>query len=168
MTIIYHSRDFDGLCSGKILQEKYPYAKMIGYDYGESIPDFPLDETLIIADVTFLFSDMLLLGEQIDRYGERMIVIDHHISFANQVEAYQETSKKRVPFTFIYDNSISACEAVWKYCYPEKDIPRGVELLGKYDTWRKDDEWDLATMPFQYALRSQKSSRISKRKIHFK
>lgn len=152
MICIYHSRDFDGLCSGRILQEKYPNAEMVGYDYGEPIPDLDTSKPIIMADVTFPFEDMVRIGKECEVNGGSFIVIDHHVSFAKQVYNWEEENE--VPFVFHYDSSISACEAVWFFCFPDKKMPYGVELLGKYDTWRKDEEWELFVMPFQYGLRA--------------
>lgn len=149
MTCIYHSRDFDGLCSGKILQEAYPDAKMIGYDYGQPVPELDTHNNIIMADVTFPMEDMIRIGRECQENNALFTVIDHHVSFAKQV-----TELSEVPFQFVYDKSISACEAVWIYFSEYTTIPRGIRLLGKYDTWRQGDDWDSDVLPFQYGLRA--------------
>lgn len=159
MTIIYHSRDFDGLCSGRILQEKYPEAEMIGYDYGEPIPLFSFKEDLIMADVTFPIEDIVRIGRELKKNGKTLTVIDHHISFYNDVVGWkQEAMQSASPFRFIYDSTISACEAVWEFCFPGEKMPYGVFLLGQYDTWRQKENWNTQVLPFQYGLRAMTNS----------
>lgn len=41
MIAIYHSRDLDGIASGRIILEKYPEATLVGYHYGEPFDILP-------------------------------------------------------------------------------------------------------------------------------
>lgn len=85
MTCIYHSRGFDGLCSGRILQEAYPDAKMIGYDYGQPVPELDTNDNIIMADVTFLMEDMIRIRRGCQANSALFTVIDHHVSFVKQM-----------------------------------------------------------------------------------
>jgi len=77
---IYHSRDLDGIASGRIIKEKYPHATLIGYHYGEQFDILPPigeipgmftingtsilvtpDTHIIMADVSLPMSKMEIL-----------------------------------------------------------------------------------------------------------
>jgi hypothetical protein len=148
MICIFHSRDLDGICSGAILQKRYPEARMIGYDYGEPIPaEIIPDEDLIIADVSFPVPLMVKISQQ----QRSFIWIDHHVSAATEFLALEDKGH----IEFIYDSRVAACELTWKYCFPDTPIPPGVLLLGEYDSWRNQDEyrWKTAILPFQWGMR---------------
>jgi oligoribonuclease NrnB/cAMP/cGMP phosphodiesterase (DHH superfamily) len=152
MTVIYHSRDLDGWCSGAILQKRYPEARMIGYDYGEPIPltEKDYEDDLIMADVSFPAEDMVALATEIDSKGKTFTWIDHHLAILKEMTAYSN-----LPMTMVLDTSIAACELCWNYCFPEDAMSPAVELLGKYDSWRNQDkkEWNELILPFQYGMR---------------
>lgn len=149
MICIYHSRDLDGWTSAAIIKLKYPHAKMIGYDYGQPFPWDEIDpqQSVIMADVSLAMQDMKRLS---DILSARLTWIDHHIS---AIKDYKE--KMEGMLTDILDPSISACEATWKYIFPDKDMPQSVKLLGEYDTWRNKDKnrWDTMILPFQFGMR---------------
>lgn len=151
---IYHSRDLDGWVSGAIIMEKHSDAIMIGYDYGD---EFPWDivnnhvienrgKSMIMADISLPREDMIRLATLF--YGN-MVWIDHHKS------AIEEMSTIRNEFQMVVDSNIAACEGVWKYLFPEEKIPRAVELLGMYDSFRhKGTIEEKDVLYFQYYARS--------------
>jgi oligoribonuclease NrnB/cAMP/cGMP phosphodiesterase (DHH superfamily) len=150
MKIIYHHKDLDGVTSGAILHRKYPEAELIGYDYGE-----PFDisticdpcETVIMADVSLPMNKMMMLA---DRCRGNFVWIDHHKSAIDDLAG----TTVRTPFTAVLQVGISACELCWEWANPGTYMPLGVLLLGRYDTWRKNEGlWDEATLPFQYGMR---------------
>lgn len=155
MICIYHSRDLDGWCSGAIMKRKFPDATFIGWDYGEAVPysDLPEGEEVIMADISFPMEDMVIVAET---SGNQLTWIDHHIS---AIKDYQDYAGKKGAFcTAVLDDSISACEATWKHLFPDEDMPRAVELLGVYDTWRQEEigaNWDKTVIPFQYGMRAR-------------
>lgn len=161
MKIFYHSKDLDGVASGAILKIKYPEAEMIGFDYSDSFPDFETlkGEEIIFADVTIPFIKMQELGTK-----SKVTVLDHHVGFW---EDYQDYSFYRT-FEYVYESKLSACEIVWKFCFPEKTIPLAVELLGRYDTWRTSEgDWDDETLPFQYYVRKESELKLEKFPSYF-
>lgn len=151
MICIYHSRDLDGWCSGAILKKKYPEATFVGYDYGEAFPWdlFEKGEKVVMADVSLPMEDMEKLAAIAGPHN--FVWIDHHIS---AIKAYNDFHFS-TPFTAFLDPKISACERTWMVCFPEEFRPLAVKLLGKYDTFRKNDKhaWDNSIMPFQYGMR---------------
>jgi len=48
---IYHSRDLDGIASGRIIKEKYPHATLVGYHYDEQFDIY--DDRLVINGVEY-------------------------------------------------------------------------------------------------------------------
>ena len=140
---IYHSKDMDGFVSGAVLKHKFPDIELVGWDYAdERIPLSKLIkyEHVIMIDVTFPLDYMVEVADHVE-----LTVIDHHISFKKQVDKL-----KKVPFNYFYDNSVSACELGWKH-YFGGEVPRCVELVGLYDTWRGSttSEWKKSILPFK-------------------
>jgi oligoribonuclease NrnB/cAMP/cGMP phosphodiesterase (DHH superfamily) len=150
MICIYHSKDLDGYCSGAIMKRKFPEAKLIGYDYGQPLPELERGEEVMMADVSLPMPIMVKVAENT---GWKFTWIDHH---ASAIKDYKELVGQGESFCrAVLEDGISACEGAWKYLFPNEQIPTAVKLLGKYDTWRNQDkfEWDNAIMPFQYGMR---------------
>lgn len=147
---IYHDRDLDGITSGAIIKYKYPHAKIIGYDYGN---DFNYDisgEPIIMADVSMPMPQMNKLAKE---SNWQMTWIDHHISAITDYEKY--VGKGQSFCNAILNNEYSACEGVWRYLFPEIEVPRAVKLLSEYDTWKNSDKqrWNNEILPFQFGMR---------------
>lgn len=51
--IVYHSKDWDGVMSGAIARIKFPKAKMLGWNYGDTVPSLEEYDTIYIMDITF-------------------------------------------------------------------------------------------------------------------
>lgn len=150
MVIIHHNKDMDGFASGAICKLRYPEAKLIGWDYSESIPDFEQfrGEEVIMIDVTFPIREIILLASICE-----LTIIDHHISFKKQIDELDIEYVKNEPFYYVYEANKAACEIGWEYLFPELEIPRAITLIGRYDTWRKDEgDWENETMPFKYFM----------------
>lgn len=155
MICIYHSRDLDGWCSGAIMKRKFPEATMIGWDYGESVPYEKLTEgeEIMMADISFPMEDMKKVATN---SHNQMTWIDHHVSAIKDYEIYAGMNSAFC--TAVLDDTISACEGTWKHLFPEEEMPRAVNLLGIYDTWRQDEltaSWDETIIPFQYGMRAR-------------
>ena len=147
---LYHSRDLDGYTSGAVVKLKYPSATLIGYDYGEPMPDIPANCPIIIIDVSFSMPDMLKLSKL---SGGQLTWIDHH---ASAIKAYNEFMVGKEPFmTAVLEDGVAACEGGWKHFFPGEKMPTAILLLGEYDTWRNQDEkrWNDIILPFQFGMR---------------
>jgi oligoribonuclease NrnB/cAMP/cGMP phosphodiesterase (DHH superfamily) len=144
---IYHSKDLDGYCCGAIMKHKYPEIKLIGWDYGDDIPDIPDGETVIMGDISFPMETMKEIGERC-----LLIWVDHHIS---AIKAYEEMFPLSSPFEAVLNSKIAACEIMWGRLFSNQFMPETVYLLGAYDSWRNKDkhEWDNIILPFQYGMR---------------
>lgn len=150
MICIYHSRDLDGYTSGAIVKRKYPDCKLIGYDYGQPLEIEVTGEPIIMVDVSVPMKTMLKLS-QVSNY--QFIWIDHHIS---AIKEYKEFIGEGESFcTAVLEDGIAACEAAWKYLFPNVKMPLAVKLLGEYDTWRNGDKerWENEILPFQFGMR---------------
>lgn len=149
---IYHKRDLDGFTSGAIIKYKYPDAKMIGYDYGDDLEVSILkDESVIMADVSFPIEKMI----EINKLTNNMFVwIDHHISAIREYYNYVINNDNNICVA-VLDNKMAACQGTWKHLFPDKEIPKAITLLGKYDIFDKSDidEWNNVINPFQYGMR---------------
>ena len=158
MIVIHHNKDLDGFASGAICKFKYPDAKLIGWDYADPIPSFQQfkDEDVIMIDISFPLLEMSKLAD----IAKSLTWIDHHISaFKEYTITKSALSSVLLPgldkIQYIYENGVAACELGWKHLFPMEPVPYAITLLGRYDTWRKDErDWEGETLPFQYAMRA--------------
>ena len=162
VTIITHSADLDGHASGAIInmamKEKNAEVQVIGYDYGEEFPwaEIPKHSSVVMADVSLPMEQMWALSDY--SFG-KLTWIDHHKSAISAFEEYLEDRLKNESIDWIIETSLdtnfSACELAWKYYYPNRPVPKAIELLGMYDTWRNADTqyWNDQILPFQYGMR---------------
>lgn len=147
MIIIYHDADLDGICSGAILIKRFPFAKLIGYDYGRPLEYIPDGQDIIMADVSL---PMIQMGE-LARRSNSFTYIDHHETAIREFKSLGLSADIKG----VFDLNFSACEIAWEFCYPGVPSPRAVRLLGMYDTWRnhRTEMWDTEILPFQYGMR---------------
>lgn len=138
---IYHSRDLDGWMSGAIVKLAIPDVHLIGYDYGQPIPEIPEDaDRVIMVDVTF---DRPLLEELSKRC--QLVIVDHHISTVPKIEGLEVFGK--------VDTKYAACELCWQY-FMSCDTPELVRFLGMYDSFRhKGTDEERIVLEFQYGAR---------------
>jgi oligoribonuclease NrnB/cAMP/cGMP phosphodiesterase (DHH superfamily) len=148
LLIIYHDKDFDGIASGAILKEKYPHAKLQGYDHGRPI-DFDIPKNVIIVDIALPMDIMFELSKT-----SKITWIDHHISSYNK---YIKLAEEHGEFCdVVFDVKNAACVNTWKYLYPDKDVPYAIQLIADYDIYNNSDKdhWNNEVLPFQYAMRT--------------
>lgn len=149
MYCIYHSRDLDGWMSAAIVKfwftikyGIYEELTLIGWDYGDPIPELSPDRSIIMVDISFPVEEMAKLAD-------RLIWIDHHISAIIAVE------KAMLDLGGVRDPNYAACELAWKYLTPERPMPEIVRLLGRYDCFgHKGTSEELKVLQFQYGARS--------------
>ena len=150
MICIFHEVDLDGWCSAAIVKMKYPDCELIGYNYGQPIPEFndPTEE-LIFVDISFPMIEFKKLSDS----GHKITWIDHHISAINDFKKFIGDGE-----TFMYtahSTLFAACELSWNYFFPEKEIPELVRLLGRYDCFgHKGTPEEKQVLEFQYCART--------------
>lgn len=138
---IYHSADFDGICSGSIVKYVLPSAKLIGIDYGQKLDllQFHKKDEVYMVDFSLPHPQMIELSNRC-----KLIWIDHHKS-SQKIDL-----SKFNGLALINDLSKAACELTWSY-FLGTPVPLAVYLLGRYDVW---DHKDVRVLPFQYGMRS--------------
>lgn len=141
--IVYHSKDWDGVMSGAIARIKFPKAKMLGWNYGDTVPSLEEYDTIYMADITFP-------KEVMEQNYNKMVLIDHHAPTLKTLQLAE--------FKHCYcdmTNTYSAAYLTYKYCFPNNKMPRIVECISAYDIFNKSGEyvsWALA-YDVQLALR---------------
>lgn len=134
MKCYYHSSDLDGKCGGAIVYQHFkeqflggdfPSLEMIGIDYADifDISTIKADEKIFIVD----FSFKPVVMNEILKMTQDVTWIDHHKS------AMEYVYSRELPG--IRDNNFSGCELAWKYLHSSEEMPRIVEMLGRYDVW---------------------------------
>lgn len=150
--IFYHSRDFDGIASGKVLQSLFPDAKMVGYHYGEPY-EMPTDCDVFMADVSLPMEEMWQMAKQ----NKTFTWIDHHKSVIDDYEAYAMENGFPSNLYTKLRIGLGACALCWEYrnetLGKNDPMPYGLELLAKYDVWKKEEDWDMA-QALQFGLRT--------------
>ena len=131
----YHRGDLDGVCSGAILKKAFAdRITLYGVEYGDKID---LDkivqkgDTVYIVDFTFeTFAKMLELNKK-----AKVIWIDHHIT---SIKEAKNSGEEFLGVLGDEKNSKSAALLTWEYLFPQKSVPKGIELISLYDTWQHE------------------------------
>lgn len=168
---VYHSVDLDGWMSAAIV--KYWFEKtynssaifvyqdnivgydgnkdfmlMLGYTYGDSIPDLSGFDRVIMCDISFPRVEMHNLASK-----KELIWIDHHISAITEIIAFDKQCYEE-KYKGLRDTKFAACELTWKYFFPNEPISEIVRLLGLYDSFRhKGTDEEQKVLEFQYGAR---------------
>jgi oligoribonuclease NrnB/cAMP/cGMP phosphodiesterase (DHH superfamily) len=163
--VIFHSYDLDGWMSAAIVKLWYTdHVKVgkftaldsidfIGYNYGQPIPDLSGYDRVVMCDISFPKEEMLKLWET---KGLNFIWIDHHVSAIKEMEnAHENIISGAYPIQGLRNVKFAACELTWQYFFPDEPMPKAIEYLGIYDSWRNEDKelWNSIIMPFQYGMR---------------
>ena len=150
VNVIYHSADYDGIFCREIARKAMPHARLIGWDYGDPVPNVSLDEELYMLDISV---DALM-------EHPKLIWIDHH---KTAIEKYPDTIHGR------RIDGVAACRIAWQWFFGgdkygtaladfvNRDViePYAVRLAGEYDVF---DHRDPDTKAFQLGLRAHDPS----------
>jgi len=161
--ILYHM-DADGHASGAIVatallrdgvEEKEIDFHPINYGMEVPLLDYKNDNVYM---VDFSLQPDEKMVDFCEKLGDRLVWIDHHDTAVDIERKYNLHSVGGLRAATFYDldgrpdddRKISACELVWIFNFPNDDIPRFIELIGEWDTWRwKDmDQSDAPLMMF--------------------
>lgn len=172
---IYHSRDLDGWCSAAIVrksfEEQHPESPvynslysgdrsiisskknehsltLLGWDYGDEIPNLSWYNKVIMCDISFPKEEMEKIAEEKD-----FVWIDHHASAIKEMDSSEEfNSNVEQRFT---QTNYAACELTWFHFYPNEKISEFVRLLGRYDCFgHKGTDEEEKVLLFQYSARA--------------
>lgn len=160
--VIYHKADFDGIFCREIARKFLPEAELIGWDYGDPIPQVHLTDQLYMLDIS-------VNGLMDHPY---LIWIDHHKS---AMDKFQSTLRGyRI-------DGVAACRLAWQWFtivdgntnfgnvgnsiraagvlpmiqdFKDRSVeePFAVCLAGEYDIW---DKHDSRAELFQHGLKSE-------------
>lgn len=169
--LIYHSVDLDGFCSCAIAQFKFmednkackidgctsyngvstgsnvEEMTTIPYNYRQQIPELSGYDRVIMVDISFKPECMIALKASLGK--ENVIWIDHHISAIKDSEKFGYDDLAGIRMT-----SFAACELTWMYFFEDKEMPKLVYLLGRYDCFgHKGKEDERFITEFQYGAR---------------
>ena len=174
--IVYHSADLDGKTSGVVLQNFFPNAELVPFNYNQEF--LPKEKTLlkdmVMADVTLSTNLLFELANNLNS----LILIDHHVSAFESILEYAEKNNiecdksvfngliaeyyfPQFNFRFYYSSVLSACEICYTlYPFGTSVTKEKIRLLGQYDTWRNngrelvsDYKWIEQVLPFQMGAR---------------
>jgi len=131
---IYHHNDLDGRCAGAIAWrwgkkniDVGVVCSCIEVDYKDKVDLTQIYMTEKIAIVDFSFKPEVI--EEVLKKTRDIVWIDHHKTAKDY--PYQDLPGLR-DFS---DKGMSGCELAWNFFFPEKSMPRTVELIGDYDKW---------------------------------
>lgn len=143
MKCFYHSADLDGYCSGALVKLKHPDCEMIGINYGNEFPwdRVASDEKVFMVDFSLQPFDQMV---RLNALAE-LVWIDHH---KTAIEEWKAVGRPHIKG--FREVGKAGCEITWEYLYPDRDMPRAVRLLGRYDVW---DHSDPDTLRFQMGMR---------------
>lgn len=138
---IYHSADFDGICSARIVDYAVGVDKFFGMNYDKSLDlsKFSKEDNVYMVDFSLPHAEMIELSNRCN-----LIWIDHHKTNLG-LDLSQFNGE-----ALIFNKDLAACELTWKYFFAKK-MPLAVHLLGRYDVW---DHTNKDVLPFQYGMRS--------------
>lgn len=147
--IIYHRIDWDGYTSAAIALRAYPNADLLGWNYGDALPDVASYDTVILVDLTI--SDKNDVSWMLEN-RDKLIWIDHH---ANSISLVGNSNIRG-----IRGENVGGCILTWKYFF-KSELPLHVALCGTYDVFRKDGKYATWNDAWAYQLSLNKLGRPS-------
>ena len=140
--LIVHHNDVDGVVSKLVLLPKLANdyedhtveTHCVNYGYDFSFLS-ELDSTDLVYFADFCLDPKFMV--ELSKLVKKLVVIDHH-PVAKELSTLQSSNLE-----VVYNEYASGCELCWTYCYLDP-IPRIIERLGSYDTFRfKEDHSKL-------------------------
>jgi oligoribonuclease NrnB/cAMP/cGMP phosphodiesterase (DHH superfamily) len=124
--ICYHHDDLDGIASAAVILKKYPSAKCIAVNYGDTWDPAIINNAQVFV-VDFSFPDIQLLKNAC----RELYWIDHHrTAMEQQKTAWNDPS---IPGKRTLE--LAGCELTWMYLYPDIPMPEIIKLIGDMDMW---------------------------------
>lgn len=165
---VYHEKDFDGMGSAcvvkKWLDANNINGEFIGWDYGKPIPVFEDYDMVFVVDLSLGLENMKLLANS----NKDFIWIDHHKSAIDEYGNYIADTGDEF-MRGLWTVKKAAIENCWDYLFAGEPMPKYIELLGMYDSWRGSETsaWKEEIYPFQLYCKSQFSDWESMYRILF-
>ena len=151
--VIYHRADYDGIFSGIIAKKYYEkigcQVKTFGWNYDDEPVDLEREiktnSIICMVDLSFTAKYMMVLKE-----SGKFVWIDHHETAIqdSQKYGYDKIPGKRTI-------SEAAVTLTWQYFNPKQEVPELIKMIGTYDIWRKEENWQSEIIPLQYGLKKE-------------
>ena len=128
MTICLYHNDPDGCCSAAVVRRALGSSIILrSMEIGDPAPWDVIDscEQVVLVDYSLPTEEMERLR---DKGG--FVWVDHHKTSLTRLEE----SMADVPGNRTLD--VAACVLTWQTFFPEKPVPRAVDLIGDRDVWR--------------------------------
>jgi uncharacterized protein len=151
--ICLHHNDLDGRAAGAIVSNRFPECKLVEMDYNTKVPwdQIQPDEVVIIVDFSLQNPGD---WEKLNGITENLIWIDHH---ETAIRGYDNCQADSLAWNIMRNDGsntgtmasfpsgsrfLNACGAhiAWRFFYPDKEIPRVLELIDKWDRWVHEDD----------------------------
>ena len=153
---VYHDKDFDGMGSACIVKKWLDVnnykGDFVGWDYGRPVP--------VLEEYDMVFVVAIFLGlesmKHLSEVNRELIWIDHHKSAIDEYEKWVSDTGENF-MRGLWTPKKAAIENCWEYLFAGDPMPKYIELLGKYDSWRGNDtpEWNDEIYPFQLYCKSK-------------
>jgi len=153
---VYHDKDFDGMGSACVVKKWFEAndikGDFMGWDYGRPVP--------VLEEYDMVFAVDVFLGLEAMKHlaivNKELIWVDHHKS---AIDEYEKHVADTGDFFMrgLWTPKKAAIENCWEYLFAGEPMPKYIELLGKYDSWRENDTpaWNEEIYPFQLYCKSQ-------------
>lgn len=143
--IVYHRVDWDGFTAAAVAYKAFPYADLLGWNYGDQLPDTRDYDRVIIVDLTISYKgDYSWMHEN----AHKLIWCDHHVA---AVKAVNRPDIAGIRCEDDNDN-IGAALLTWKTFFPYHDIPEHIKLVATYDIFRKDGKFASFEAAWNYMM----------------
>lgn len=143
MTTCFFHSDEDGALSAAVVQHaEGGNIQLIPINYGWKLPWYKLTpgERVYVVDFCFSPMDMKTLYEKYD-----LVWIDHHDT------SLREMKEAGFVANGLQRDGTAACKLCWEFLFPDKPLPRSIDLISRYDVGEGFDDDDV--MKFQTYVR---------------
>ncbi len=124
IAVIYHTHCPDGFTAAWAAWKKFHDRADYYPVEPRALPSVELkDKEIYILDNSISQEDLAAL----ERHGNRVTVIDHHISSEDDVKRAK---------SFVFNNAHSGAVLAWEYFHPKKPVPQFLKHVEDIDLWR--------------------------------
>ena len=104
--------------------------EFIAMDYGKPFPAEAIADGEEVWIVDFSIEPAVM--DELLAITEHVVWIDHH---KTAIEKYYHYTNWR-PGSVYRIGEDAGCVLTWRYCFPDKPLPRAIELVGDRDVWK--------------------------------
>ena len=146
--VCYHDRCYDGFGAAFAAWKKFgDKATYLGINPGNSFPKEVEDHTIYFLDVSTTLESLL----ELQKYGNRIIILDHHSSTIQTLSNFEFYDK-------VFDVNRSGAVIAWEYFFPGQPIPEALSYIEDRDLWRHalprslEISAFIQSIPFDFAI----------------